>query len=319
MLQTRLNVAEHKYDAAVANLQTAYTFAYQVQGQTVIQDLVATAMAYLVNREARTLITSPDSPNLYWALATIPHPLVNIRRGMDSEHCWLYWTFPVLRDVENAHLMDEQWLELAEKKLAVLDVHVTREQILAWAKAHFASAKEYALAAGIPSERVEKMPMLQVVAFQQMHDYEYWSDAMTRWMFLPFPQAYPESKRWQKDFAAAHPEGEPSLARQLLPLVPRSLFMIAKVDQEIAALQCIEAIRMYAAENGRLPKRLSDITQVPAPDDPLTGKPFAYTLDGQTATLDCPQPAGEEERYHSRYELTLVENKANSPAKGAAK
>jgi hypothetical protein len=63
----------------------------------------------------------------------------------------------------------------------------------------------------------------------------------------------------------------------------------ARLEQRIALLRVIEAIRMHAAEHhGQLPATLADIA-VPLPDDPFTGKPFGYELDGATAKLRSAQ------------------------------
>jgi hypothetical protein len=52
---------------------------------------------------------------------------------------------------------------------------------------------------------------------------------------------------------------------------------------------------MYAADHdGKLPKSLNEITAVPVPNNPATGKAFQYRLDGATAVLDLP-PSDEVE------------------------
>jgi hypothetical protein len=68
----------------------------------------------------------------------------------------------------------------------------------------------------------------------------------------------------------------------------------------------IEAIRMHAAANGKqLPDRLDQISEVPVPDDPGTGKPFEYVRDGAIATL-TGRIAGEAlGRTGIRYKLTI--------------
>ncbi len=66
----------------------------------------------------------------------------------------------------------------------------------------------------------------------------------------------------------------------------------ARVDQRIALLRHVEALRLHAAEhNGTLPAKLSDVA-VPLPDDPVTGKPFRYEVIGNTAHLRGSPPAG---------------------------
>jgi hypothetical protein len=40
-----------------------------------------------------------------------------------------------------------------------------------------------------------------------------------------------------------------------------------------------------AAHGGRLPDKLEEVSIVPVPNDPGTGRPFEYQRDGQTATI----------------------------------
>ncbi|MCC7476516.1 MAG: hypothetical protein IT425_14080, partial [Pirellulales bacterium] len=62
---------------------------------------------------------------------------------------------------------------------------------------------------------------------------------------------------------------------------------------EIASLRVIEALRMHAANHNRqLPKSLDEITAVPVPLNPATGKSFVYRLDGKTAILELPPSDG---------------------------
>lgn len=79
-----------------------------------------------------------------------------------------------------------------------------------------------------------------------------------------------------------------------------------RIDCKIAALRVIEASRLYAAANGgNLPDRLDMITQVPVPDDPFTGRPFAYSRDGQTATLTAHIPSNPKVVTGLRYRVTI--------------
>ncbi len=87
----------------------------------------------------------------------------------------------------------------------------------------------------------------------------------------------------------------------------RYYFKLHVVDRRLAILQCIEAIRMYAAlHEGRLPVSLADMAQSPAPMDPITGKEFVYTTTGNQATLEGPAPSGDDPSHVVRYELTLT-------------
>jgi hypothetical protein len=64
----------------------------------------------------------------------------------------------------------------------------------------------------------------------------------------------------------------------------------AQADRQLAALTAVEALRSYAAaNNGRLPAALDDVSDTPVPINPATGRPFEYQLDGATATLSDTQ------------------------------
>jgi hypothetical protein len=80
-----------------------------------------------------------------------------------------------------------------------------------------------------------------------------------------------------------------------------------RLDGEVAALQCIEALRHYAAtHNGQLPSQLSEITGVQVPGDSSTSPPFAYRYDGSKAVLQVPVPKGGTPRDSTRYEITVA-------------
>lgn len=62
-----------------------------------------------------------------------------------------------------------------------------------------------------------------------------------------------------------------------------------RLDRRVAALRVVEAIRLYAASHdGKLPEELNQVTEVPVPEDPATGKPFEYRRDGAAAVLTMP-------------------------------
>ena len=84
-----------------------------------------------------------------------------------------------------------------------------------------------------------------------------------------------------------------------------------RLDRHLAALQCVEALRLYAADEGRLPEELGQITEVSVPDDPVMQKPFSYRRNGSDAVFEAPAPGQVTERdakrYAMRYELSLKE------------
>jgi hypothetical protein len=99
------------------------------------------------------------------------------------------------------------------------------------------------------------------------------------------------------------------IANILLPGIENVIKAEARLSRAFASMQVIEAIRMHAAETGKLPATLADVTIVPVPNNPVTGQPFPYKLDAATgvATLDVPavgdlQPRHDGKRYVIRLE-----------------
>lgn len=79
-----------------------------------------------------------------------------------------------------------------------------------------------------------------------------------------------------------------------------------RLDRHMAALQYIEAIRLYAGTHkGELPTQLKEIIEVAVPNDPVMDKPFEYALKGSKAVLKAAPPEGRPERYSIHYELTV--------------
>ncbi len=98
------------------------------------------------------------------------------------------------------------------------------------------------------------------------------------------------------------------MKRQLKPAHERVRFMMNRLDRHVATLQCIEALRLYAAAHkGKFPNALTEITRIPIPDDPVTQKPFVYSRTGSKAVLEAPAPKGAKPKDAMRYQLTLKE------------
>ena len=56
--------------------------------------------------------------------------------------------------------------------------------------------------------------------------------------------------------------------------------------------------------DGKLPASLDDVTEVPIPVNPFTGKAFGYRLEGDTAVLEAAGPKISRPR---QYRLKLAE------------
>ena len=99
----------------------------------------------------------------------------------------------------------------------------------------------------------------------------------------------------------------PALRNQLDAPHQRVRILMHRLEGDVAALQCMEALRHHAATHeGQLPNHPSEITGVPVPVDPGTGKPFTYRYEGSRAVLEVSAPKGGTPRDSTRYEITVA-------------
>jgi hypothetical protein len=96
-----------------------------------------------------------------------------------------------------------------------------------------------------------------------------------------------------------------SLEKQLKSSHDRVRMLMKRLERHIAALQCIEALRLCAADRGKFPGSLGEIKDMRVPDDLITGKPFVYSSTGSEASLQGPAPQGGKPKEAIDYKLIL--------------
>lgn len=79
-----------------------------------------------------------------------------------------------------------------------------------------------------------------------------------------------------------------------------------RLDNNLNGLQCVEAIRHYAAKHdGQLPENLSDINQMEVPKDMMSGKMFEYSRTSAGAVLKSAMPEGGGPKDIFHYVIVL--------------
>jgi hypothetical protein len=312
-LQIRLKIADKQTDQALEMLQHGLYMGRGIaQGPTVIQDLVGVAITALLLKEVEGLIQMPDSPNLYWALTALPDPMIDMRSSLEYEREILFVEFPQLRNLESEVLSPAQASDFM-KKIQTFgggmgDLPFKGLLPVGWVMMHYSDAKEYLARKGYSQERIEALPAAQAVLIYQKQEYLEILDSLFKWFELPYSQAQPHLKKGEQrlnDHLST--KGiKANLFCTLLPALSRITFLQARLDRNIALLRTVEAIRMFAAgHSGQLPGSLAEITAVPIPADPMTGKDFIYRrIDARNARLEAPV-APEESKRRPVYELTF--------------
>jgi len=326
-LKAKLEIANKRYDDAVETLQMGYKLAQDVAvPPTLINDLVGVAIAEIMNEQVRAVIASPDSPNLYWALSRLPRPMIDMRPALEYEMSLPMKLFPSLKNAETADHSPQEWgriLTDAFLKLGRINGNLagvssqSRLQaglgMTALALKGYPRAKRDLIEWGYDPERVEAMPVGQVITIHQARTYRYMYQEMMKWAHLPYHLARDgarksEEKLKREGYFGPFGRGREiiPLARLLLPATAQAQHAGARLDTRLAGLQALEAIRMYAAgHEGKLPATLSDIRAVPVPRNPLNTEPFPYRFAAGKAVLQIPAPPGQPARAGWRFEITI--------------
>jgi hypothetical protein len=321
-LRFRFQLDEGRLDDAVYTLQTGFSLSRDVaNAPTLIQSLVGLAITAIQLGQVEELMQAPKSPNLYWALTNLPQPFISLRKSFEGERIMMDNLFPGMIDAlakgHSKPLTPEEIKAFADKLTPIFaqegkanpaDVKKQLDDVVA--KQH-ATAKKYLTARGWPATQVDALPAGQAVLLYQLGEYVRLYDEMAKWQSLPYWQArvglIEAEKRLKEDVAKQQTVGG-SLAQLLLPAMQKIVQAQIRVERRIAALRCVEAVRLYAAaHDGKAPAKLDDIKAVPIPLDPYTGKAFTYKAEKNSATIEGPAPEGEPATINNRirYEVTL--------------
>jgi hypothetical protein len=323
-LKARVEIAQGHFDQALATLQIGVALGRHVaEGPFLINSLVGVAIEALMARQLEVWMQS-GGPNLYWALAWLPKPLVDMRKGLENETTFMLAGVPGLRDVRKGTMSKEKAGQLLD------DLFRQTQMMAGWtgenrpapgplgaaiAMKYYGPAKKHLATLGRTKEEIEAMPVAQAVLIYMLDDYEHWRDELFKWNVLPYWQAEPGRtaadqafQKWMSD------EGKGNLLTLLLPSLGAASYQQAVLDRRVAALQTIEAVRLYAAaHDGKCPASLEGLTDAPAPLDPVTGKPFVYQTTGDSFVLDAPAPKGRPVTSGLRYEVTIQRQAAANP------
>jgi hypothetical protein len=126
-------------------------------------------------------------------------------------------------------------------------------------------------------------------------------------MMLPDEEARHVESRAYESVKEAQLRGDAKPFADLLPATQAIQVAHTRHLQQTNTLRVIEALRIYAAEHGHWPEQLDEIKAVPVPLDPVTNKPFDYSVKDGVARINLSS-------FHVppvRYEVTL----RPSPAK----
>lgn len=231
--RVRLALARGDFDAAISAVRSGFRLSQAVgEGPILLSLLVGTAIGHVTVGHARQITGHPGSPNLYWALSSLPRPVIDPRPVLEGEEAY--------------------------------------------------QERGYRAQGPFPKDAADGFRGF-------MHD-------VRRTFALPYPSATAE---WdniaERERARSKARGEPPEKGHaaVVPFMRKCYSSLAQLDRQMAGLIAVEAVRLHSAgAKGAPPATLADITAVPVPPDPYTGRPFEYVARADGFTLTAPEADG---------------------------
>ncbi len=297
-MKARLSLAEGNPDEALKTLQIGFALSQHVGNGKVpfINYLVGFSIAGMMRDQLVDFVQLYDAPNLYWSLTNLPHPYLDLRNATELERLGMQLLFPAAFEARKAEHSPEQWQRLLEEtveRLASLTALVAGQDpqaakseqvdIKKILEEYYPVARDYLIKLGWPEKEIRSMAPARVVL---LYGAEFWDEMFddgTKWLGISYSQ-WPGNLREHFDDIFKKNRHFPML--HFLIEIGEVARIQARTVREIDSLRTIEAIRLYAySHDEKLPGSLDDIKEVPIPQNPLTGKPFQYHLEGDTAVL----------------------------------
>lgn len=320
MLRMRGEVKNGEFVRAVETAKTMFGLANALREHpTLIGSLVGVAVSSMAIGVLEEMVQQPGCPNLFWSFTDLPAPLLPMRNGLGGERLFVTAQFSNLMTAD--HPMSDAELQ---KTLRMIEDIVKieggtdsnpirnllqnpRVRYTAWsmdAERVAAARKRLVEYGGMNAALVAQFPPLQVVLTDDLVQFEVLRDELMKTFNLPYPvfaSYYEDAEKALKDRRS-----DLILGPLLLPALQNVKRAEARLDQRVAYLRLIEAVRLFAHENGgRLPNSLDEI-KLPLPADPLTGKPFEYAVKDGVATLHGTNPQPGNPQTNRVYELRIA-------------
>lgn len=309
-VDTRLKIVDHQEQAAIRAIETGLAFGRHIaEGPFLINALVGIGSAWQALDRIDDLLAQPKTSNLYWSLTALPRPLISLRRPLAIESQLCERILPEITDLDRTRTVGEWDARLARFHARMLKLAGTykpekpnprMDTLDGFKQWVLPEARQYLKGRDGKTDSLNDSQMILLYFGGKYHDLY---DDIYKAAYLPFAEAKPFYARGQRQLQAAK-DGPLWPFPALMANVETCHSAQARLDRKVAALRVVEALRLHAGAEGRLPGSLEEVKIVPIPDDPLTGRPFAYRLDGDTAVLIGPMPKGPE-KLGLEYRITL--------------
>jgi len=326
-IKARVEIAQSDYGAAANTLQSGLAFSRHVaEGPFLIHGLIAITIDGQLTDAQLDWVGRPDAPNLYWSITVLPKPLIDLRKEMDYEQRMEEMQFPDLADLKRERCPSE-W----DATLTRLRAEFEREIEINRESPGYKKDLLTGSASTDPANRSQELPAARRYLIEQVQLAATKVEKMSPAQLLVLYEAMSTKStgmigskrltcRYRKHCLSLKRPKSGYIPHQL----PRPWRFPARFIRQLEKLclqqtECSVKLPPCASSrlcdstrpphDGRLADKLREISEVPIPDDPGTGKPFQYVCEGRVATLTAPLLATPYHRSGQRYRLTMKAGK----------
>ncbi len=311
-VRMRYEIATKDFEKAAYTARTYFGLVQSFEtNPTLIAALVGLSIETVCLNAVEEMIQQPGCPNLHWSIAEIPADAVSLRIPIQGEKSLCETLFGILLHAKGELPEAEVKRIVAQIDTIVYLSNDGKKKTIPASDKYAAQAKDekkvaagraYLIQTGMNAEMVNKLPPLQVIVTHDAQRYEADLDDYFRVIGLPNPEAEKLVKEMDAKWKG---ETDRMLSQALLPAANKVRQTQARLQQRVAYLRVIEALRLHAHENGgRLPAQLKDV-KVPLPADPVTGEAFQYSVKDGVATLTGGNPNPGLESSNRVYEIRM--------------
>jgi hypothetical protein len=288
-------IEQGKPEEAVKTIRLGYEMADKIGREGIlVSGMVALSVDGMMDECVAELMSRPESPNLYWSLCELPTRWNVFRRSLDGERQWALTSIPNLAKVRaGEQLSADEWRGIFANIQRIMDldqtaghahlsdmVKDTDQETLKTAR------RDYAAAHGLSAAQAAEVEPICVLGEYYYHQYELAYDEWFKLRGLAYPAMIERSKNFDAWAEKLKQEQPGNLLVQSSPKMVTTVGTFARADRRLAALVAVEALRTFAAANGgRLPEHLEDVSETPVPPNPMTGRPFAYAVADGVASI----------------------------------
>ncbi len=299
-LRCRVAIAEGRTDDAIQIVGQQFRMANHLsQEPFLVSSLVGIAIAGIGWDDALYLVQSPQAPNLFWAIASLPKPLVPLRFSASFERELLGLELRALNDVDEQIRPVAYWQTFIDRILLQYNrvgeafrqqVLLDRQGLVNAIAAGYPGAKRYLIEdEKMDAALVESFTTAQTFFLAQKKYSEFVSDEGIKWSFVDISQRRSLTASTEHNHQMRQHTAQVGWAAMPADMLSPAFEQIedasARTEMQIAMLQAIEGLRLYAAQHeGELPRQLTDLPY-PVRLDPFTGQPLNYEVKGELATL----------------------------------